>query len=89
MLLKPQHPGAVRVAVIAGAVTLAALVSGCNYDAMNHSDRITLAAGNAVRANLERSTINPTKSSMYQTGGLGRNGNVIPSPAPAAAAPMP
>lgn len=89
MLFKPSRPKS--IAAIASAAILAALVSGCTYDSLNRSDRITLAAGNAVRANLERSTINPTKKSMYQTGGLGRDGNVIPDPdaEPAAAAPVP
>jgi len=89
MLFKPSRSKSVHVAAIAGAAILAALASGCTYDSLNRSDRLTLAAGNAVRANLERSTINPTKKSMYQTGGLGRDGNVIPDPDPAAAAPAP
>lgn len=74
---------------IAALCTL--LLSGCGYDYLNHTDRVSYAAGDAVHANLERETINPSKRSMYRTGGLGKNGSVIPrvavsAPAVAAAA---
>jgi hypothetical protein len=67
------------------------LLSGCGYDYLNHTDRVSYAAGDAVHANLERETKNPSKRSMYRTGGLGKNGSVIPrgtvsAPAVAAAA---
>lgn len=62
-------------------VALSALTAGCTYEQANHSDRVTLAAGNAVRANLERETVNPSKGSMYWLRGLGRNGVVIPQDA--------
>lgn len=72
----------------AGAmVVLGAVAAGCSYDQRNHSDRITLAAGNAVRANLERETTNPSKDSMYWLGGLGKNGVVIPDEESPEAAP--
>lgn len=62
-------------------LALSALAAGCTYEQANHSDRVTLAAGNAVRANLERETVNPSKGSMYWLRGLGRNGVVIPQDA--------
>lgn len=71
------YPAARAVAILA----LGALTAGCTYEQANHSDRVTLAAGNAVRANLERETVNPSKGSMYWLRGLGRNGVVIPQDA--------
>ncbi|WP_332689443.1 hypothetical protein [Devosia sp.] len=68
-------------------VVLGAVAAGCSYDQRNHSDRVTFAAGNAVRANLERETVNPSKDSMYRVGGLGRNGIVIPDEESTEAAP--
>jgi hypothetical protein len=62
------------------AATLAGLLSGCSYDYLQHTDRVAYSTGNAVRANLERETINPSRRSMYSTKGLGRNGSVIAAP---------
>jgi hypothetical protein len=64
-----------RIAIIVG---LAALLGGCTYDYLQRSDRVAYSAGDAVRANLERETINPTKRSQYVTTGLGANGKVTP-----------
>jgi hypothetical protein len=58
---------------------LAVLLSGCTYDYLQRTDRVAYSAGDAVKANLERETINPTKRSMYVTKGLGRNGSVNPA----------
>jgi hypothetical protein len=58
--------------------SLGVTMAGCTYDYLNHSDRIAYSAGDAVNANLERETINPSKKSMYLRWGLGRNGSVIP-----------
>lgn len=67
-------------AVLALGLTLA----GCSsVDYVNHRDRVTLAGGNAVRANLERETLNPAKASMYDVRRLGANGGVIPAKAAA------
>jgi len=66
----------IRFAVAAAALGVA--LGGCTYDYLNHSDRIAYSAGDAVNANLERETINPSKKSMYLRWGLGRNGLVIP-----------
>ena len=66
----------IRLAVV--AASLGMTLGGCTYDYLNHSDRIAYSAGDAVNANLERETINPSKKSMYLRWGLGRNGLVIP-----------
>jgi hypothetical protein len=68
--------GPLRFAVLAAGLALA--LTGCTYDYLNHEDRVSYGAGNAVEANLQQETINPEQRSMYLTGGLGRNGNVIP-----------
>ena len=72
------------LAIVRGAALAAilALLSGCAYDYLQHTDRVAYSAGDAVKANLERETINPSKGSMYVTSGLGKNGTVIPSPTP-------
>ena len=62
---------------LAGALaclTLTLLLSGCSYDYLQHTDRVAYNAGDAVKANLESETINPSKRSMYYTKGLGKNG---------------
>jgi len=64
----------------AALILMASLVGGCaSYDYLQRTDRISYRAGNAVKANLERETINPWSWSMYDTTGLGKNGSVIPS----------
>jgi hypothetical protein len=63
-----------RFALIAAtAMTLTA----CAYDYMQHSDRIAYSTGDAVRANLERETADPSHGDMYDLDGLGANGAVI------------
>lgn len=74
----PNRLGPCRFAIIAAALALA--LAGCTYDYLNHEDRVSYGGGNAVAANLAQETINPEQRSMYLTGGLGRNGNVIPQP---------
>lgn len=69
------------------AATLSLLLSGCAYDYLQRSDRVAYSTGNAVRANLERETINPSKGSMYVTPGLGKNGPVTPAPPTVTAGP--
>ncbi len=78
-----------RAARILAAVLAASTVgflSGCTYDYIQHSDRVAYSAGNAVKANLEAETIDPSKRSMYVKGGLGKNGNVIPAASSASTA---
>jgi ABC-type uncharacterized transport system auxiliary subunit len=60
---------------------VAVLLSGCAYDYLQRTDRVAYHAGNAVQANTAIQTTNPTKASMYNTSGLGKNGNVMPPPA--------
>jgi hypothetical protein len=67
---------------LAAGLGLAATLSGCSYDYLQRTDRVAYSAGDAVRANLERETTNPTKRSQYVTKGLGRDGNVIPPTSP-------
>jgi hypothetical protein len=64
-----------RAAIVAG---LALAVSGCTYDYLQRTDRVAYSAGDAVRANLERETINPSYAGQYSTKGLGKNGSVVP-----------
>ena len=78
---------AIRLAAL--ATPLALLLSGCSYDYLQHSDRIAYSAGDAVNANLESETINPSKRSMYTIWGLGRNGVIAPPAAAPAPAPAP
>ena len=61
------------------AVSLALSTSACTYDYLQHTDRVGYSAGNAVKANLEDETTNPSKRSMYTKSGLGRNG-AMPEP---------
>jgi hypothetical protein len=66
---------------------LGLVLAGCSSaDYLNRRDRVTLAGGDAVRANLERETLNPAKASMYNVGGLGGDGGVIPAEATTSAA---
>jgi hypothetical protein len=59
------------------ALALPAL-AGCGYDYMQRTDRVGFSQGNAVKANLERETTDPSKAASYSTKGLGKNGRVIP-----------
>jgi hypothetical protein len=69
---------------LAGALACAAftlVLNGCSYDYLQHTDRVAYSAGDAVKANLESETINPSKRSMYYTRGLGKTGLAGSSPA--------
>ena len=75
-------------AAIVALVLAAPLLSGCSmFDYLNHRDTVTLRAGDSVRANLERSTINPSKRSMFNVHGLGADGDQIPEETEAEATP--
>lgn len=65
-----------RLVVLAG---LGASLGGCAYDYVQRTDRVAYSAGDAVKANLERETTNPSHAAQYDTKGLGRNGNVTSS----------
>lgn len=66
----------VKGAALATGLTL--VLGGCSYDYMQRTDRVAFSSGNAVKANLEQVTINPSKGSMNKTTGLGKDGPVIP-----------
>ena len=55
---------------------LSVLLGGCTYDYLQRTDRVAYHAGDAVRANLERETMNPTSKSRYSVKGLGKNGDI-------------
>ena len=77
-----------KLAALAGGATLALMLGGCTYDYLQNTDRVGYHAGDAVKANLTSATVNPTKKSMYDKSGLGKNGDVIPAdPSTAAATP--
>jgi hypothetical protein len=75
-----------RKSLVAGtaiAVVLALTLGGCTYDYLQRTDRVAYSAGNAVKANLESQTTDPSSESAYKTKGLGRNGVVVgPGAAP-------
>jgi hypothetical protein len=58
------------------AVLILMPLAGCFYDYAQHSDRVAYSAGDAVKANLERETANPSKKSMSDVSGLGQDGEV-------------
>ena len=57
-------------------LVLAALLGGCTYDYAQHTDQVGYSAGDAVRANRALQTIDPSKKSMNNTDGLGKDGNM-------------
>ena len=69
-----------RTAIVSSAFVIMAVITaplaGCSNDYIQHTDRVSFSAGNAVAQNLESETINPSKRSMYAKGGLGKNGIV-------------
>ena len=68
---------AVSAGIVAAAT--ASLAGGCvSYDYLQRTDRVSYHAGDAVAANLESETINPSSPWIYDTSGLGKNGNVMP-----------
>jgi hypothetical protein len=66
-----------RISTTALAAALILTLSGCAHDYTQRTDRVAFHAGNAVRANIEAQTINPSKKSMKSTAGLGKNGTVV------------
>lgn len=61
---------------IALAAACGFTLAGCAYDYAQHTDQVAYSAGDAVKANLARETIDPSKKSMNDTSGLGQNGNM-------------
>lgn len=64
-------------------LALAIGLGGCAYDYLQRSDKVAYSSGDAVKANLEQQTIDPSRSSAYSTKGLGKNGKVVPGEVPA------
>lgn len=65
------------LAAIAALATLS--LTGCAYDYLQHSDRISYSAGDAVKANLARETTDPANPDSTSTKGLGKNGATVPA----------
>lgn len=73
---KARSFGVMKSAALIASLTM--LVSGCTYDYLSRSDRVAYHAGDAVKANLQQETIDPSKKSMNSTSGLGKTGVRIP-----------
>ena len=74
-----QKPAIAQMAKLALTAALAVSLAGCSlYDYRNHSDRVAYSAGDAVKANLERETTDPSKKSMNKLTGLGKDGSQVP-----------
>ncbi len=70
------------------AAVTALLLGGCSYyDYLQNTDKISYSAGNAVRANLEGQTINPSSGAQHDISGLGQNGQVVETETGEAVAP--
>jgi len=67
-----------RFSPIVLAAVLTLTLGGCAHDYMQRTDRVAYSAGNAVRANIERETTNPSSKNKTSTKGLGKNGPVVP-----------
>lgn len=61
-------------------VAIALLLSGCVYDYFQRTDRVSYSSGDAVKANIERETTDPSDEEMNKTSDLGKNGVVPPPP---------
>jgi hypothetical protein len=62
------------------AIAVVLPLGACGYDYLQHTDRVAFSAGDAVKANIESETTDPSRHSLYNTKGLGKNGDVIPAP---------
>ncbi len=58
-------------------IALGVFLSGCAYDYLQTTDRVAYSAGDAVKANLESQTTNPSADSQYDLTHLGEDGPVI------------
>lgn len=68
------------VKALLAAAALSLTLGGCAYDYLQRTDRVAYSAGDAVKANIEGQTVNPSKRSRYVTTGLGKNGVVTSNP---------
>lgn len=78
-----MSPAGATTARLAAAAGAALLLGACAYDYAQRTDRVGFSAGNAVHANLEGQTVNPSDGARYKTGGLGRNGVLVETEATA------
>jgi hypothetical protein len=62
--------------IVATAAAIA--LAGCAWDYLANTDRVSYTAGDAVKANIEAQTTNPSFDNQYNTGGLGKDGGVVP-----------
>lgn len=69
---------AINRLTLTGAIAL--LLSGCVYDYFQRTDRVSYSSGDAVKANIERETTDPSDEDMNNTSGLGKNGVIPPPP---------
>ena len=65
------------VAKASVVIALGVFLSGCAYDYLQTTDRVAYSAGDAVKANLESQTTNPSTASQYDLTHLGEDGPVI------------
>jgi hypothetical protein len=56
------------------ALLMGLTLAGCSYDYAQRTDQVGYSAGDAVKSNLALQTINPSKKSMNDTSGLGKDG---------------
>jgi len=64
-----------------GALALIAL-SGCSYDYLQRTDKVSYRAGDAVRSNIEGAVEDPVDESRDRTEGLGKDGPITPAEDP-------
>lgn len=60
-----------------GFLALVAL-SGCSYDYLQRTDKVSYRAGDAVRSNIEGAAEDPVDESRNRTNGLGKDGAITP-----------
>ncbi len=65
-----------RLAALSLGIAIPLLTAGCAYDYLQRTDRVAYSAGDAVKANLEGQTTDPSSDAQYDTDGLGKDGNV-------------
>jgi hypothetical protein len=68
-----------RVALILCGTAATLALGGCAYDYLQRTDRVGYSAGDAIKANMEAQTMNPSKDSAYSVKGIGKNGYVKPA----------
>lgn len=62
-------------------IALTGSLAGCWSNYLANHDGVAFGAGNAVRANLEASTVNPSSDERYDVDNLGTRGDQMPDDA--------